>query len=330
MYVQRFSQSGRFLFRALVLCALTCLSVSAVQGQDMPTVRVVGSPIDDFKPVYYGVKSGLFKRFGINVEIIPAASGSAALAAVIGGSAQVGFSSLPAILSAHLRGVGFKIVAPAQMYITEAPAVVLLVKKDSPIQTARELNGKTIAGQSLGDLNSIATAAWVEQNGGDSKTLKFVELPNSTAVPALETGRVDAFPVAAPYFDQALATGNVRILAKPYDAIAKRFEATAYVALDTYVANNSDAMTRFGRAMHDAIVYCNSHLPETADLVSSYSGVDAATVAKSVRAVDPEYVEASNLQPFIDFVAQHNIISRGFDASEIIASTVLKPPARRR
>ena len=80
---------------------------------------------------------------------------------------QVAFTSLPAVLQAHVRGVGFKIVAPAQYYLTEAPTVGLIVKKDSPIRTGRDLNGTTIATSSLKDLNSTATLAWMDKNGGD-------------------------------------------------------------------------------------------------------------------------------------------------------------------
>lgn len=190
------------------------------------------------------------------------------------------------------------------------------------------MNGKLFGTPSLGDLGSLTTLAWIDRNGGDSKTVKVIELPFAASLPALEDGRVDAIPVAAPYFDQALQTGRVRILAKPMDVIAKRFEATAYIAMDSYITDNTDTMVRFGRAMHEAIVYVNAHLPETVNLVASYSGVDPAVVAKSVRAIDPEYVEARNIQPLIDFAAAHSVIAHGFEAQEIIAPTVLKPQQR--
>ena len=315
---------------ALRLTALSALGLASaprsLAAQDLTTLRIAGTPIDDFKTVPYAVKAGIFRKYGLAAEITMVNSGAAGLAAVAGGSVHVCSSSLPALVQAHVRGVPFRIVAPAQLYLTDAPAVLLLVKKDSPIQSARDLNGKTIASASLGDLNSVSTTALVDQNGGDAKSLKFVELPLSTVVTALDDGRVDAYPVAAPYFDQALATGRVRVLAKPYDAIAKRFEATAYVAIDSYVAANGATLERFARAMHESIVYTNAHLPETADLVASYSGVDAAIVGKSVRAVDAEYVEARNIQPFIDFAAKYKLIPAGFDAQDLIAPTVLKPP----
>lgn len=312
-----------------LVAGAVALAHGRVAAQDLIALNVVGAPIDDFKTVQYGAKTGVFARHGLKVEIMMVNSGAAGLAAVAGGAANVALSSMPAIMQGFLRAVPFRIVAPAQLYLTDAPAVVLLVKKDGPIRTAADLNGKTIAGASLKDLNSVTTLAWIDRNGGDSSTVKVVEMPLSSAVPSLEDGRIDAFPVAAPYFDQALATGKVRVLTKPYDVIGKRFEATAYVALQPWIEADAAAAERFARAMHELIVFTNAHQSETVDLVASYSGVDAAVVAKSVRSVDPEYVEAANLQPLIDFAANARVIDRRFDANEIIASTALRPPARR-
>jgi NitT/TauT family transport system substrate-binding protein len=314
----------RLLVPSLLIVAL--LPLHAAPTQELPTVRVAGPPIDDYKPVYYAIRSGLFRKYGLNVEATITTSGSAALAAVAGGSVQVAFTSLPAVLQAHVRGVGFKIVAPAQYYLTEAPTVGLIVKKDSPIRSGRDLNGTTIATNSLKDLNSTATLAWMDKNGGDSRTVKVVELPSSAIAAAIDDGRVSASSISVPFLDAALASGKVRMLAKSYDAIGKKFETSVYVALDDYIAQNPDTMVRFGKAMHEAIVYTNNHLPETVDLVASFSGIDPALVAKSIRAVDPEYVDPRNIQPMIDTALKYGLIDRGFKADEIIASTASRAP----
>jgi NitT/TauT family transport system substrate-binding protein len=309
-----------------LLLVLMLLPLHGAHSQELATIKVAGPPIDDYKPVYYGIASGLFKKYGLNVEATITSSGSAALAAVAGGSVQVAFTSLPPVLQAHLRGVPFKIVAPAQYYLTEEPTAALIVKKDSPIKTGRDLNGKTIAGNSLKDLNSTATLAWIDQNGGDSKTVKVVELPSSAIVAAIEDGRVEASTISVPFLDAAVASGKARILAKSYDAIGKKFETSVYVAMGDYIDKNSDAMVRFGRAMHDAIVYTNTHLPETVTLVAQYSGIEAALVAKSIRAIDPEYVDPKNIQPMIDAAVRYDLIDRAFNVEEIISPTAMRAP----
>ncbi len=308
------------------LClVLSIFLVRPLGAQDLATIRVSGPPIDAYKAVYYGIRSGLFRRYGLNVEAATVSSGNAALAALAGGSVDVAFTSLLPVAQGHLRGVPFKIVAPAGWYISDQPQLMMLVKKDSSIRNGRDLNGKTIASASLRDLNVAGMLAWIDKNGGDSHSVRVVEIPNSALLAALDEGRIDAAILITPFLDQALASGKTRVLAKAYDAIAKRFETAGLVASADYIAKNQDAMTRFARAMHESIVYTNSHMPQTVDLVASYSGVEAAVIAKSVRATDPEYVEAKNIQPLIDVAAKYGIIEKTFDANEIISEVAVRP-----
>lgn len=311
----------------LLLGAVLLLSARGT-SQELPKIIVAGPPIDDFKQVHYGIKSGLFRRYGLNVEVLLTNSGAAATAAVVGGTSQVAFTSVPGVLQAYVRGVPFRVVAPAQWYTTESATDALYVKKDSPLRTARDLNGKTIAVAAIKDLFWATTMAWIEQNGGDTQTVKIVELPQSAVTPALEEGRIDAGRLGSPFVEQALAVGKVRLFAKNLDAIGKRYQASVFVSTADYVAANPEVMSRFVRAMREAIVYTNTHLAETADLVAAYSGVEPAAVARSIRAIDPEYVEAKNLQPVIDFAFKYKLIDRTFSANEIISSAALKPGMR--
>lgn len=307
-----------------LLLALVLLPLQGVGSQELVTIHVAGPPIDDYKPVFYAIQSGLFKKYGLNVDTTITSSGSAALAAVAGGSIQVAFTSLPAVLQAHVRGVPFKVVAPAQWYLADAPTSMMIVKKDGTVQSGRDLNGKIVATSSLKDLNQTASLAWIDANGGDSKTVKMIELPSSAIAAAIEDGRIDAATIADPFLSAAINSGQARVLSHSYDAIGKKFETSVYVSMNDFVESHQDAMRRFARAMHDSIVYTNTHLPETVNLVASYSGVEPAVVAKTIRAIDPEYIDPHNLQPMIDIGVKYGPIARSFDANDLIASTALR------
>ena len=152
------------------------------------------------------------------------------------------------------------------------------------------------------------------------------ELPNSATLKALLAGRIDAATFVSPFMEPALATDQIRVLAKSYDSIAKRFEAAAYVSTPECIAANQDTMKRFSQAMHEAIVYTNTHLGETTSLVASYSGMDPTVIAHSVRPTDPEFVDAKNIQPLIDIAFRLKAIDRKFNAEELISDTALRSP----
>lgn len=158
--------------------------------------------------------------------------------------------------------------------------------------------------------------------------MHLIEIGSATAVPFLEQGRADAVSVNEPFASQALASGKVRALAAPLSAIAPRYEAGAFAVMEPVVRQNFDLMTRFARAVHEAGVHCNEHLPETVDLLSSDSGVTPDVVRKMSRTIDPEYVESANLQPLIGVLAKYGALERAFRADEVISSAALKRGAR--
>ena len=93
-----------------------------------------------------------------------------------------------------------------------------------------------------------------------------------------------------------------------------------------YIAANPEAMKRFVRAMREATIYTNTHLQQTVELGSSYTGIEQSVVAHSTRAIDPEYVEAKNIQPVIDVAYKFKLIDRDFSADELIGNVALRAP----
>ena len=137
------------------------------------------------------------------------------------------------------------IVAPLAVVFARSVYAAMLVKKDSPYKTGRDLNGKTIASPALRDLNWVASMAWIDQNGGDSSTVKSVEVPASVIPAALDDGRIDAATVTTPRYVQAVNGGKVRVLGKSYEAIAKHFAFAAIVAQADYANKNADVIAAF-------------------------------------------------------------------------------------
>jgi NitT/TauT family transport system substrate-binding protein len=230
------------------------------------------------------------------------------------------------VLQAHLHGLPFQIVAPSTMFTSERPQNAMLVAKDSPLRSARDLNGKVIGTQSLQDLNSVAMRAWIDKNGGDASTVHVIEVPSASAVAALTSHRIDAMALSEPLLTEALDTGKVRVFAKPQAAIAERFQAQAFVANSDFVSQHEEAMSRFVRAMHESAIYNNAHLAQTVDLVSSFSSVPPDVIAHTVRSLDGDYVVPRYIQPLIDFAAKYGMIPRAFPAEDVISPVALKAP----
>jgi len=308
-----------------VTSILLALCASSAMAQTMPTIRVAAPPAEDVVPIYYAMKADLFTKAGINVQLTSMTSGAAVAAAVAGNAVDVGFSSLQGLISGRSHGLGFQLIAPGGVYTTKDPYALMVVRSDSSIRTAKDLVGKTIASPALKDLDWIASYGWMEKNGGDPKSAKFVEIPNPTLNPALLDGRVDAYTVGEPWIQKALDSGKVRVLAKSFDTIAPTFLMTGWFSTSDYVAKNRDAVDKFLRVIRDAGEYADSHHAEMVPLLASFTKLDPDLVAKTIKNGGSPYLDPKLIQPMIDATVKYQIIDEPFSATDLTSPAALKP-----
>ncbi len=289
-----------------------------VRSQGLTTVVVGGLPEDSATSVLYGVQSGLFKKYGLDVQMQPQRSGPAVMSGVAGNSYQIGKAGTPPLIAAYGHGLPFVTIAPAGLYVSSAPIGALLVKADSPIKRAADLNGKTIAVGALTDVFSLATRAWLDKNGGDSSTVKFTEITISAIPSAIAEGRVDAGSVNEPILTAGLATGKVRVLAHNFDAIAPRFMYTAWFTTKQYAAANPNVIKGFTTALKEAAEYVNSHHAQTIDLIAKFASLDPALVRKMTRVEQGTSLDPRLIQPVIDAAVRYKFTAKAFDARDLI------------
>ncbi|MFN2460659.1 MAG: ABC transporter substrate-binding protein [Candidatus Velthaea sp.] len=289
-------------------------------AQGAATLRVAAAPDDDITPILYGQSSGIFRKAGLDVQLQSLSSGSATAAAVAGGSIDIGKSSLMALISAHARGVLFKIVAPASVYTEASPIAGLVVAKESAIKSGRDFNGKTVSASSLKDLIAVATQAWIDQNGGDSKEVKFIEIPASAVTAALEQRKIDGATLVTPALAEALDSGKAILLGRSFSAIAKRFLVAGWFTTEEYLAKNADNVRRFVAGFREAAAFTDTHRAETVPLLANYSHLQLETIRHMVRSTAGTVLEARDMQPVIDAAVKYKVIDKAFPAQELIAA----------
>lgn len=291
------------------------------RAQTLDKVRLAGVATDDLTPVYYAIKNGLYQKAGLDVEVVPMPSGTAATEAVVSGAYELGKGSLIASLVAHLKGLPLTIVGNGASWDPKSPFSLMVVAADSAVKTGADLNGKTLSTAALNDLNELAMTAWIDKTGGDAKTIKWIELPNSAAGAALADHRVDATSLNEPQLSAALDTGKVRVLAPCYSAIGEHFTITVFFAQPDWAAKNSDVVKRWVRATYAAAAYTNGHHAETAQMMSDVTKIPVAIFTKMARVGAATSGDPALIQPAINIAAKYGYITRAFPAKEAYFGT---------
>ena len=158
----------------LTAATATACAPSLAGAQTLTPLSVATSPDEDAVACLYGTSSGIFRRYGLDVALSAANSGAAISAGVVGGSIDIGKASLLGLIAGHTHGVPFTLM------------------------TAADLNERTVSVQSLKGFLQTALMNWIDEHGGDSNAVHYIELSPSAASAALLAGRVDAATLANP------------------------------------------------------------------------------------------------------------------------------------
>ena len=310
---------GPFVTMAAAAALAPAVPRAQATADALRTLRVLCIQTDGIKSLLYAQKANLFAKRGLAVDIQTMASGAAILPALIGGSAEIGAANLFPVFAAFARGLPLRMIAPASIYASDHADSLLLVRNDSPLHTPRDLEGKTIGVDSLGDVYTIATRAWVDRGGGDGHTLRPVELRPAEQLGALDAGRVDASVFKTPFATVALESGKFRILGKPLDAIAPRFLLSCWVATVDFIAQNPQPVNDYVATMGEAARYTNAHQSETVDMMAQFTGQDPALVRRAVRSTTAVTATLEQLQRPLDVAYKYGVIAQRFDASAVLA-----------
>lgn len=288
-------------------------------AQTRAAVHVATLPVDADATAWFASDQGFFAQNGLDVAIDIITNGGAIISGVMGGALDIGVCSIGTLATAHARGLPIVALAPGGVYNGALPTTVLAVVQNSPLRNAKDLTGKTIAIQTLGETASFSISSWIDKNGGDAKSVKFVEIPTSSMADALEKGRVDAAFIAEPFYTQAKPA--IRFFAPTYDGVAKRFLISAWCARQDWIERNRDVAAKFVAAMHAAAVWGNQaqNLTASGAILGKYTHIVPETIAKMQRAQFALTLDPAMLQPVIDVSAQFGVIPKPFPAAEIIA-----------
>jgi NitT/TauT family transport system substrate-binding protein len=287
-------------------------------------IRVGVGPDDDSTPLIYAAQAGLFKKAGLNVELEKLSGGAVVSAALAGGSLEIGKATSASVVAAFQRGLPFTVIGSISSYSADNPNVALIVPANSEIRTAKDLVGKTLGTVTLQDMGALSTFVWLDQRGVDWKALKFLEMPASAALATLEANRIVAMPVYEPFFSSDMATGKVRILGYPFDAIGKHFAESVAFGNVGWINAHRDLVERFLRVAADASTYVAAHESEMVPILAQFSGADPALLAKIRHPGRGVAIGPADLQPVIDLDAKYGVIPKAFPADEMICTCALR------
>jgi NitT/TauT family transport system substrate-binding protein len=307
----------RFISRTLAASAASSIAVPRIAlAQADPTLRIGIIPSDPFGEAIYTQAGGFFKSAGINVELVPLQNSAAIAAALTGGAINIGLANPIVIASARQHGLSHYAFAPEALFDASAPTTLLMVANNSPLHTAKELEGRTIGSVELAGITQAALRAWMGKNGADAALTKFTEIPFTAMAAALTQGRIDAGFIAEPALAGARAT--TREIGDPYGAIAPMWCLAMWFSTKEWLTQNTALAHRYAEALQKGAAWANTHHVETGAALKQWTPLTDETISKMTRIRFATSYTPAYLQPVLDTGFKAGILKSPMSASDLM------------
>lgn len=281
-------------------------------------LRIATNPTDPSAEPFYALDRGFFRDAGIDAQISVMTSGPAVAAAVAANSIDIGGDNLLSLALAIKQNAPLTAVAPSSYYYADNPTSVLMVPKDSPVRTASDLNGKTFGTLGIRSITEFVSRLWMDKNGGDSTTVKFIELSVPLTVSALAAKRIDAAIVVEPFITIAKERGAARILADAFDVVAPKFLVGTWMSTSAWARAHPDMAARFLGVIARTAEWANAHPDETAAILMKYGKLDPRIMKMMHRARFATRFNPAEMQPILDLAARYGALPASFSAQDVV------------
>lgn len=287
-------------------------------AQGLTAVRVGNVGVSDAgAESLYAQATGIFKKYGLTARVTGVSGGGAVIAAIVGGSLDIGFAKVVSLAQARQRGIPIIGLVDGAIYPGSHPDTLLMKARGSALRTGADLTGKTVGVATLNGSLQTCASAWIDQDGGDARTVHFVEDGFAEMAAALKAGRLDAAMISEPALSRDLP--DLDVLGNAFAAIGPRWTIGVWVASRDWAAAHVDVARQYIRAMIETAHWANAHHAETAQLLSGPSHIELATFAQMTRSTYGDGLSAAMLQPQIDAAVKYGALKQPYDARSIVA-----------
>ncbi|MFF3503824.1 ABC transporter substrate-binding protein [Streptomyces sp. NPDC003247] len=283
------------------------------------TVKLGLIPIVDVAPVYLGVQKGFYEKQGLKLSITTAQGGAAIVPGVVSGQFQFGFSNMTSLMVAQSNSVPVKAVANgiASTGVQGNDFGAITVKKGSALKSAKDLEGKKVAINTLKNINETAVRASVRTAGGDPDKVKFVELPFDQMPAALDGGQIDAAMVVEPALATVKSQGGVEI-ASPLVDVAANLTVAMYFTSAQYAQQNPAVVKKFQQATAESLAYADAHPDEVRQIVTTYTKIPAAVLEQVTLPKWPAEANRSSIEALKELGDEDGLFKADPDLDELL------------
>ena len=246
-----------------------------------------------FVPIDVGVKNGIFKKYGIEVESSAFSGGARLQQALAADSIDIGLGSGPE-MSAIEKGSPVKAVAA----MAGPPLLLaLLVRPDGVLKIADDLKGKRVGVSTVNSLTAWLVSELARQKGWGPDGITVLPLGATPGLlAALKTNQIDGLVADIATLLRAEEAGQGKILLR-FGDLVKDFHIHVIFATDKLIASKPDAIRAFLKGWFETIAFMRANKAKTVEIAMQVGDINRAIAEHAYDELMPMFSDDGRFNP---------------------------------
>jgi ABC-type nitrate/sulfonate/bicarbonate transport system substrate-binding protein len=275
--------------------ALLAAAVLAATSASADTLRVgkAGREAFSFVPADIGVRTGIFRRHGLEVEIANFGGDAKLQQAMAADGIDIALGSGPG-LAFIVKGSPVKGIAA----MAGPPLLfALVVRNDDTIKTVDDLKGRKVGVSTVGSVTSWITSEVSRQRGWGVDGITQVPIgENASRIAAVRSKALDGCIVDIASALNYVQKGEGRILLR-FNDLVKDFILHVIFATDKAIAAKPEALRGFLAGWFETIALMRNDKAKSVEIAAQVMGTDAATAEKIYDELMPMFSDTGRFDP---------------------------------
>ncbi|MGE5306735.1 MAG: ABC transporter substrate-binding protein [Alphaproteobacteria bacterium] len=314
--------SGKLLASITVLLFLSTAQSDAQTKMEKLHVGY-SAQAGSLAPIWITKEAGIFKKHGLDVELLFIPGGPTAAAAMLSGEVPITVIGGPAVVSSNIAGSDLVMIAG----IVNTFAFQIVTVKN--ITSYQQLKGKRLGVNRYGASPDVAARFALKHMGIDPKEITILQLgEQSTRLTAMMAGQLEAAVFLPPITTLALKQGMHVLL--DLAELGAEFQITGLGSGQKFLIQRR-ATVKFMQGFVEGIHYYKTHKPESMKIIAKYMKISdrealSATYDYFAPKIVPRkpYPSLKGIKALLDLAANEKPELRNVGPERFVNLTILK------
>ncbi|GGO15514.1 sulfonate ABC transporter substrate-binding protein [Microbispora rosea subsp. aerata] len=315
--------------RALVIGVIAALTLTACSGADTDTtaggnnglekttIKVGILPIADVAALFIAQERGFFKAEGLTVKPEIVASTQVSIPKLVSGAVDITLGNYFSVLAAQeAKMANFRILADT--FQAKQDVFDIVVRKDSPIQSVKDLKGKKISVAALNSIGTLAVDSTLRANGLSPEDVEYAPMPFPEAPGKLASGQTDAAWLTEPFLTGVQKDMGARKIADTMTGAMADFPIAGWTTIEPTLTKYPKAMAAFQRAIVKAQQIADSDRKAVEKVLPLYTQIKPETAAIITLGAYPSTLNQTRIQRVADLMLEYGYLKSKMNVGPLL------------